>query len=218
MAAYNVSGEYAMIKAADKMGWIDGPRVMMETLTAIKRAGADMILTYFAMEAAEQLRRAIVTADDLVERYMEHPAHPHPPGHPAPDDPAKAATLRLVAWEITRNCNLSCVHCRAAATMGPYDGRTDTAACLRLLDQIAEVGSPIVILTGGEPLLRPDIFEMARYGTDKGLRMVMAPNGTLITRETAATDGRSRDPADQHQPGRRHAGRPRSLPRGCRGL
>jgi porphobilinogen synthase len=52
VAAYNVSGEYAMIKAAEKMGWLDGQKVMMETLTAIKRAGADMILTYFAMDAA----------------------------------------------------------------------------------------------------------------------------------------------------------------------
>ncbi|MFC1881073.1 porphobilinogen synthase [Thermodesulfobacteriota bacterium] len=56
VAAYNVSGEFSMIKAAEKMGWIDGPKVMMETLTAIKRAGADMILTYFAMEAAQSLR------------------------------------------------------------------------------------------------------------------------------------------------------------------
>jgi len=56
LAAYNVSGEYAMIKAAEKMGWIDGTKVMMETLIAIKRAGADMILTYFAVEAAQELR------------------------------------------------------------------------------------------------------------------------------------------------------------------
>ncbi len=55
VAAYNVSGEYAMIKAADKMGWIDGKKVMMETLISIKRAGADMILTYFAIEAAKEL-------------------------------------------------------------------------------------------------------------------------------------------------------------------
>lgn len=53
VAAYNVSGEFSMIKAAAQLGWIDGQKVMMETLTAIKRAGADMILTYFAMEAAE---------------------------------------------------------------------------------------------------------------------------------------------------------------------
>lgn len=56
VAAYNVSGEYAMIKAAEKMGWLDGTRVMMETLTAIKRAGADLILTYFALEAARELQ------------------------------------------------------------------------------------------------------------------------------------------------------------------
>jgi porphobilinogen synthase len=57
LAAYNVSGEFSMIKAAEKMGWIDGQKVMMETLTAIKRAGADMILTYFAMEAAALMDR-----------------------------------------------------------------------------------------------------------------------------------------------------------------
>jgi len=54
IAAYNVSGEFAMVKAADKMGWLDGKRVMMESLTAIKRSGADMILTYFAIEAAKE--------------------------------------------------------------------------------------------------------------------------------------------------------------------
>ncbi|MDM8523126.1 porphobilinogen synthase [Desulfococcaceae bacterium HSG8] len=55
VAAYNVSGEYAMIKAAEEKGWLDGKKVMMETLTSIKRAGADMILTYFAIEAAAEL-------------------------------------------------------------------------------------------------------------------------------------------------------------------
>ena len=69
--------------------------------------------------------------------------------------------------------------------MESYSGELGTDASFRLLDQIAEVGRPIVILTGGEPLLRPDIFDIARYGTDKGLRMVMAPNGTLITAENA---------------------------------
>jgi porphobilinogen synthase len=55
VAAYNVSGEYAMVKAADKQGWIDGGKVMMETLLCIKRSGADLILTYFAKEAAKLL-------------------------------------------------------------------------------------------------------------------------------------------------------------------
>jgi porphobilinogen synthase len=56
LAAYNVSGEYSLIKAGAQLGWIDETRVMMETLTAIKRAGADMILTYFAIEAARTLQ------------------------------------------------------------------------------------------------------------------------------------------------------------------
>jgi len=103
----------------------------------------------------------------------------HPHGH------KKKNSLRLVAWETTRNCNLDCKHCRASATMGPYGDELDTPAALRLLDQITEVGEPIIILTRGEPLMRPDIFEIAAYGTSKGLRMVMAPNGTMITEQNA---------------------------------
>ncbi|MFW5957796.1 MAG: heme b synthase [Desulfosalsimonas sp.] len=101
------------------------------------------------------------------------------------EQPGRPGTLRLVAWEITRNCNLSCIHCRAAATCGPYTGELGTKASFKLLEQISEVGQPIVILTGGEPLLREDIFDIAAYGTKLGLRMVMAPNGTLITGKTA---------------------------------
>lgn len=93
----------------------------------------------------------------------------------------KANQLRLVAWEITRSCNLNCVHCRAAAERGPYPGELSTERCRELLNEIREVGTPIVILTGGEPLLRNDVFELARYGTGLGLRMVMATNGTLLT-------------------------------------
>ncbi len=113
--------------------------------------------------------------------------HPNPASvaMPHPHAEKSDANLRLVAWEVTRNCNLSCVHCRASATRGPYTGEIDTPSALRLLDQIGEVGNPIMILTGGEPLLRPDIFEIAAYGTGKGLRMTMAPNGTLITESTA---------------------------------
>ena len=119
---------------------------------------------------------------------------------------ARKTTLRLVAWETTRNCNLSCVHCRAAATNGPYAGELDTGQAFTLLDQIAEVGRPIIILTGGEPLLREDIFDIAKYGDDLGLRMVMAPNGTLITPQVAQKNGGIGHPADQCQHRRRHQG------------
>jgi AdoMet-dependent heme synthase len=91
--------------------------------------------------------------------------------------------LRMVAWELTRDCNLACVHCRASSERGPYPGELKTEECIRVMDEIASVSKPVVILTGGEPLLRPDIFDLAQYGTAKGFRMVMATNGTLITSE-----------------------------------
>jgi heme b synthase len=94
-------------------------------------------------------------------------------------------TLRMVAWEVTRSCNLACGHCRASALRGPYEGELGTEKCLRLLDEIAAVGKPVIILTGGEPLLREDIYEIAAYGNSQGLRMVLATNGTFVT-ETVA--------------------------------
>lgn len=94
-------------------------------------------------------------------------------------------TLRMIAWEITRQCNLSCVHCRASSKYGPYEGEFDTGHCLKLLDDIAGFSSPVIILTGGEPYFREDIFEIASYGEKKGLRMVLATNGTLVTDEIA---------------------------------
>jgi len=93
--------------------------------------------------------------------------------------------LRMVAWEVTRSCNLACVHCRAAARDEPYEGELSTEECFALLDDIASFARPVIILTGGEPLLRDDIFDIAEYGTGKGLRMVMAPNGTLVDVEVA---------------------------------
>jgi heme b synthase len=89
--------------------------------------------------------------------------------------------LRLVAWEITRSCNLNCVHCRAASEKGPYPGELGRDRCLEILEEIGRIGNPIIILTGGEPLLREDVFELARRGTAMGHRMVMATNGTLLT-------------------------------------
>lgn len=93
--------------------------------------------------------------------------------------------LNMIAWEVTRSCNLNCVHCRAAAHLGPYPGELSTEKCLALIDEIAAVAAPVIIMTGGEPLLRPDIFDLASYGTKKGLRMVMATNGTLVDEPVA---------------------------------
>jgi AdoMet-dependent heme synthase len=99
--------------------------------------------------------------------------------------PVLPHTLRMVAWEVTRRCNLACAHCRASSQYAPYPGELDTDLCRNLLSQISAVGKPVIILTGGEPLLRADIFDIATYGNSLGLRMVLATNGTLVTRDIA---------------------------------
>ncbi|SLM27418.1 putative coenzyme PQQ biosynthesis protein E, ppqE, radical SAM superfamily protein [Desulfamplus magnetovallimortis] len=121
-----------------------------------------------------------------MHQHSKNP-HPHHHGHPGGknSEDTNTNTLRLVAWETTRRCNLSCVHCRAAAEDHFYENELDTKAAFKLMDEIRTVGQPIIILTGGEPLLRSDIFDIASYGTKIGLRMVMAPNGTMITKENA---------------------------------
>jgi heme b synthase len=77
------------------------------------------------------------------------------------------------------------VHCRAAARFGPYPNELTTEECFKFLDNVASFSNPIMIMTGGEPMLRDDIYDIARHGTDLGLRMVMAPCGFLVTVETA---------------------------------
>jgi heme b synthase len=88
--------------------------------------------------------------------------------------------LRLVAWEMTRSCMLHCSHCRASATQGPYADELTTKECEKVIDSIVAFAKPIIILTGGEPLLRKDIFEIAAMGRDRGCRMVMAPCGQML--------------------------------------
>ncbi len=98
----------------------------------------------------------------------------------------KIPPLRLLAWETTRRCNLACLHCRAAAGSGPYPGELSTAEGIALLEDLRAMGQMVVILTGGEPLLREDIYDLAALGAELGHRMVMAVNGTLLTPEAAA--------------------------------
>lgn len=109
----------------------------------------------------------------------------HPGDHRVHGRGGGTPELRLVAWEVTRTCNLACVHCRAASVDRPYENELSTDECRAFLDEVASFAQPIIILTGGEPLLRPDIFEIAAYGHGKGLKMTMAVNGTLLTRERA---------------------------------
>jgi MoaA/NifB/PqqE/SkfB family radical SAM enzyme len=92
---------------------------------------------------------------------------------------------RLIFWELTKGCNLRCIHCRASATELSSPNDLSTQAAQDIIDQIAAVSSPILVLSGGEPLFRKDIFQLAQYGTDKGLRVALATNGTLVTEEVA---------------------------------
>ena len=93
---------------------------------------------------------------------------------------------RIIAWEITRSCPLACRHCRASAENGLYQGELTTEQAFRVLESITSFAKPIIILTGGEPMNRKDIYQIARYGTDLGLRMVMAPCGLQVTEKTVS--------------------------------
>ena len=88
---------------------------------------------------------------------------------------------RLVFWETTKACNLSCAHCRAVPQTAPSAQELTTAEGFALMDQLAAGSKPVLILSGGEPLYRADVYELGRYGSHLGLRMALATNGTLIT-------------------------------------
>jgi len=92
----------------------------------------------------------------------------------------------VVAWEITKRCNLFCAHCRASADNTQYAGELSLDECRRVIDQVLEVAHPILILSGGEPLFRDDVSEIASYAVGRGLRVVMGTNGTLVDEATAA--------------------------------
>lgn len=93
-------------------------------------------------------------------------------------------TPKWIAWEITRRCNLRCVHCRSSSELEAKEHPDfPTAEAFRVLDDISGYAKPVIVLSGGEPLLRKDVFEIARYGTDKGLRMCLATNGTLVNED-----------------------------------
>jgi len=111
---------------------------------------------------------------------MSHPSQDPPRAHSG-----AAPTLRMIAWELTRACNLSCLHCRAAAVSSAPPGELTTEECLALVDDIASFAQPTLILTGGEPLLRPDLFPILSRADARGLRTVAAVNGTLLDAPTA---------------------------------
>lgn len=101
-------------------------------------------------------------------------------GHNSPN------SLRLVFWETTTSCNLRCAHCRASAVDHRSPDELNLMQSKNLLSEIASFAKPVIVLSGGEPLTRPDIFNIASFGTSLGLRMVLATNGTIVTPEIAS--------------------------------
>ncbi|MXR40548.1 pseudo-rSAM protein/SPASM domain protein [Halobaculum sp. WSA2] len=91
----------------------------------------------------------------------------------------------VVVWNLTKRCNLHCSHCYAAADTEVAPGELSTAEGKRLLDDLSDYGVPVVLFSGGEPLVRDDLFELIRYADDRGIRPVLSTNGTLITDESA---------------------------------
>jgi Fe-coproporphyrin III synthase len=127
---------------------------------------------------------------------LETPSTPHrygraitqidPPEHQKMAVAKSAAERRpIVVWNITRTCNLKCVHCYTDSEAKRYPGELSTGQCKAVLDDLAAFEVPAVLFSGGEPLSRPDVFELAGYARSLGLHVVLSTNGTLIDAEKA---------------------------------
>ncbi|MBM3214328.1 radical SAM protein [Candidatus Poribacteria bacterium] len=91
----------------------------------------------------------------------------------------------VVVWNCTQRCNLRCIHCYANSRNQEYPGELTTDEAMRFMDDLAAYKVPTVLFSGGEPLMRPDLFEIAEHARGVGLRAVLSTNGTLIDDETA---------------------------------
>ncbi len=97
----------------------------------------------------------------------------------------KEAPRPVVVWNCTKKCNLRCIHCYANANDQKPAGEIDTEGGKAVINDLAEFGVPVILFSGGEPLLRTDLFELAEYARGKGLRVALSTNGTLVSREVA---------------------------------
>ena len=91
----------------------------------------------------------------------------------------------VVVWNCGRRCNLRCIHCYSHSRDVEYEGELTTEQGKALISDLAEFGSPVILFSGGEPLMRPDLEELAKYATQKGMRAVISTNGTLIGEDVA---------------------------------
>jgi radical SAM protein with 4Fe4S-binding SPASM domain len=127
---------------------------------------------------------------------LETPSTPHrygraitqidPPEHQRMAVAKSAAERKpIVVWSLTRTCNLKCVHCYTDSDAVKYPDELTTDQCKAVLDDLAEFKVPAVLFSGGEPLVRKDVFELAAYARNLGLHVVLSTNGTLIDAATA---------------------------------
>jgi 12,18-didecarboxysiroheme deacetylase len=137
-----------------------------------------------AMIGISKLYCGTVEPGDVL-RYRK--AGARPPAHLLQFDDEKKP---IVVWNCTRRCNLRCVHCYSESRDRDYAGELTGDEARRLIDDLADFGAPVLLFSGGEPLLRPDLFDLIRYATDRGLRAVISTNGTLLDDDTV---GRLRD-------------------------
>ncbi len=94
----------------------------------------------------------------------------------------------LVIWEVTQACDLACIHCRAEAQPYRHPLEMTSEEGFKLIDEVSTFGRPLFVLTGGDPMKRPDILDIIKYGDEKGLRMAMTPSGTsLMTSDVVAS-------------------------------
>jgi radical SAM protein with 4Fe4S-binding SPASM domain len=116
-----------------------------------------------------------------VSQNADHLRYGH--GHGAP----KTAEERkpIVVWNITRRCNLKCIHCYSDSDAREYPGELNLDQCRDVIDDLADFGVPALLLSGGEPLIHPHFYEIAGYAREKGLRLTLSTNGTLIGPEAA---------------------------------
>ena len=91
----------------------------------------------------------------------------------------------VVVWNSTRTCNLKCRHCYMSSDAKKYQNELTTAEAKQFIDDLADFNVPVLLFSGGEPLIRPDFFELADYAAKKGVRPTLSTNGTLITPEVA---------------------------------
>ncbi|AET66973.1 putative heme d1 biosynthesis radical SAM protein NirJ1 [Desulfosporosinus orientis DSM 765] len=91
----------------------------------------------------------------------------------------------VVVWNSTRTCNLKCAHCYMESDAQKYQDEMTTEEAKRFIDDLADFRVPVLLFSGGEPLIRPDFFELAEYASAKGIRATLSTNGTLITPEAA---------------------------------